>query len=507
MLYLIGFFFIVTVILTYRNLNSFSTRFLYGIILGWIISLVSLILYLNTNNYYYNTINNFFPFTRGTWSTLASLNLDPDMLIRMLTMGVVLFNYSVLGFAIAFTSRKQPRFKKMSVYLLLMIFPLLQILFYDPAVYKLLDSAFKALFVSGPGIYNLIAGLFYNLSRLLNFLYLLSAFYIFLKYYRKHPNIRFLRNYTLFSLLCLSPIVIIHFLIFSWAPKMLIRSTMITGYYYYSIPDISEYVLLFNILPYIVMLSLAVMVYSIYRYNSVEAYYNKCNVHISRSIDTAALGVRAFTHAMKNHLLAIRSEAEFLKEKYKDDSETLYSLKLIFNSCDKSFNSIETAAQRLKNIKLNLEPTELSIPVEKAVSRFIPVKSDINLKVYYPEEIPISYIDTNQFSEALYNIIDNAVESINSKSSHMPSSQPVIKIIVEARNNWAILMVSDTGCGIAEEDMKRIFDPFFTTKSSISNWGIGLSYCHKIINAHDGKISVESRLGEGTTIKIALPIV
>jgi two-component system sensor histidine kinase HydH len=68
-----------------------------------------------------------------------------------------------------------------------------------------------------------------------------------------------------------------------------------------------------------------------------------------------------------------------------------------------------------------------------------------------------------------------------------------------------VLEVSDTGCGIRDEDMVRIFDPFFTTRPT--GTGLGLAIAKRIIEEHDGKVSVESRYpGGGSTFKISLPI-
>ncbi|MGY8825540.1 MAG: sensor histidine kinase [Candidatus Latescibacterota bacterium] len=66
--------------------------------------------------------------------------------------------------------------------------------------------------------------------------------------------------------------------------------------------------------------------------------------------------------------------------------------------------------------------------------------------------------------------------------------------------------VVDSGAGISEENVARIFDPGFTTKGIGAGTGLGLSICHQIVEDHKGHIEVESRLGEGTTFRIFLPI-
>ena len=71
-------------------------------------------------------------------------------------------------------------------------------------------------------------------------------------------------------------------------------------------------------------------------------------------------------------------------------------------------------------------------------------------------------------------------------------------------NSILIIEISDTGCGIDPKDLPHIFDPFFTNKNH--GTGLGLSITHEIIRNHNGKIFSESKLGEGTTFRIELPV-
>jgi two-component system NtrC family sensor kinase len=68
------------------------------------------------------------------------------------------------------------------------------------------------------------------------------------------------------------------------------------------------------------------------------------------------------------------------------------------------------------------------------------------------------------------------------------------------------LTIADTGCGIAEQDLPRIFDPFFTSKEVGKGTGLGLSVSHGIVKAHGGTIKAESEVGQGTTLRIYLPM-
>jgi signal transduction histidine kinase len=66
-----------------------------------------------------------------------------------------------------------------------------------------------------------------------------------------------------------------------------------------------------------------------------------------------------------------------------------------------------------------------------------------------------------------------------------------------------LIQISDNGCGIRKEDLAHVFDPYFTTKSS--GTGLGLAIVNNIVEAHEGKINIDSDAGKGTTVSIFLP--
>jgi signal transduction histidine kinase len=92
----------------------------------------------------------------------------------------------------------------------------------------------------------------------------------------------------------------------------------------------------------------------------------------------------------------------------------------------------------------------------------------------------------------------------------LPISRDSIEILQEYPDydpdRMIDIVVSDTGMGIAEENLKQIFDPFFTTKSEDRGTGLGLPIVQNIIHTHGGLVTVESRLRAGTRFHIYLPI-
>jgi two-component system NtrC family sensor kinase len=116
--------------------------------------------------------------------------------------------------------------------------------------------------------------------------------------------------------------------------------------------------------------------------------------------------------------------------------------------------------------------------------------------------LPHVYCDSAQIQQVLVNLLMNGAEAMYSKGGG--------RLTVATRSSedkgLVILTVKDTGEGIREENLPKIFDPFFTTKPEGKGVGLGLAVLYGIIDAHHGEIAVESKLGEGTTFTVTLPV-
>ncbi|WP_284645146.1 sensor histidine kinase [Paenibacillus silviterrae] len=480
-----------SITMTFKKLNYSSTQFMYGIIFSWVLSFIAYILYLSKFNYYFNTINKIFDFSPGTWNYLVLIKFNPNMLIRFLNGGVILFHCFLLCFAVSFTRNLKPGIKT-ALYTCSCVLFVLQMILYDPYVQILWQSH-----ASYSTVFDAV-----NLSfKAIKYITILVSFGLLLGYYIYYPKIKFLKNLTLYHILGLIPITALHLLLFTWAPKNLVKPTYMEGYYNYLQPPLGANTFVLSVLPYAVYVALILAFVILYKFNSIEMYSKNWDVRINKSIDTATMGARAFTHATKNHLIAIRSEAEYLSGLHKADEETAYSLNLILKSCESALGSINDAVDKLKHIQLNLQPLSLEVPVRMAMELIN--RREYSAVIRYTSDplLSLSYLDPDHMCETLYNILENAAESLSMRDNGL------ITIETTERNGWGIIRISDNGPGISEEVLDLIFDPFFTTKSSINNWGIGLSYCHKIVTAHDGKIEVESESTKGTTFTIYLPLV
>ena len=106
------------------------------------------------------------------------------------------------------------------------------------------------------------------------------------------------------------------------------------------------------------------------------------------------------------------------------------------------------------------------------------------------------YADETKLRQAVVNLLKNAAES-------SPSGSPItLRVTTDAQ--MLRLEVSDQGCGISSENLRKIFEPFHTTKSY--GTGLGLPIVKRIVDSHGGRLSINSKEGAGTTVRISLPL-
>ena len=123
---------------------------------------------------------------------------------------------------------------------------------------------------------------------------------------------------------------------------------------------------------------------------------------------------------------------------------------------------------------------------------------DIRIVREFAANLPPIFVDSERITQALLNVCLNAIAAMESGGT--------LTIItrIAKQNDKVEITIADTGSGISEDDLPKVFDPFFTTKSS--GTGLGLAIVRKIIDHHEGTISIKSQLGKGTTITIVIPI-
>jgi len=109
----------------------------------------------------------------------------------------------------------------------------------------------------------------------------------------------------------------------------------------------------------------------------------------------------------------------------------------------------------------------------------------------------------DQIQQVFLNILLNAVDAISEKKE---KKNEKITVTSQADSDWLTITFVDTGPGIKEENINKIFEPFFTTKKEGKGTGLGLWVSYGIVKSFQGDIKVKSKINEGTTFVIKLPI-
>jgi signal transduction histidine kinase len=158
----------------------------------------------------------------------------------------------------------------------------------------------------------------------------------------------------------------------------------------------------------------------------------------------------------------------------------------------------------VSSIRDNFEPISILDVITKAVESVQPhaIRKDIDLKTSVPENLSAINGDEGTMVEAIVNIAGNAI-----KYSRIGGA---VLIETEQQEDEILISIKDNGVGIADEDLPNLFEDFYVGKSKTEGErrsGVGLAITRRIIEAHDGFISVESKLGRGSTFTIHLPII
>ncbi len=219
-----------------------------------------------------------------------------------------------------------------------------------------------------------------------------------------------------------------------------------------------------------------------------------------------ALGelVSTTTHEFNNVLMTIINYAK-MGLRHKDSATREKAFEKILAAGNRAAKITNSVLGMARNRSAQQEPTDLAQLVDDTL---LLLEREMNKyriaveKQFHP--IPPAMVNGNQIQQVLLNMLTNARQA-------MPGGGRIwIKLLHDAGTRTVDLVIRDNGSGIPPETLPRVFDPFFSTKSGPDQsgkggTGLGLSACREIIDAHRGRIRVESTIGKGTAFTIKLP--
>jgi signal transduction histidine kinase len=214
------------------------------------------------------------------------------------------------------------------------------------------------------------------------------------------------------------------------------------------------------------------------------------------SIGKLAAGI---AHEINNPLTSVLTFSSLMLEEMPEDDPRHDRLKRIVGETTRARNIVRQVLSFASEAPLQTVKMDLNNPVSEILDslRAQGLFRDVELSLSLAENLPVVAIDPVQIGQVVLNIVTNAVHAIT----------PPGKITVSTgeENGLLELIVTDTGAGIAPQNLQKIFDPFFTTKDKTKGTGLGLAVSYGIIKKHGGDIEVVSEVGKGTSFIVRLP--
>ncbi len=229
----------------------------------------------------------------------------------------------------------------------------------------------------------------------------------------------------------------------------------------------------------------------------LAAAFNDMTDRIRDMLHTKEQLLLDVSHELRTPLTRMKVALEFL-----EDSQAKQSIQADMQEMEKMVTEIlETARMQHRYENLKKQPTNLVGLLKEVLPEFENQPPGIEL-VEFPTEV-MAAVDSEKIKTVFENVINNAIKY------SQPDSGP-IRIFYKSHKSYAVIRIVDQGIGIPQEELSHIFEPFYRVDKSrakdTGGYGLGLSLCKTIMEAHDGKIEVQSRPEEGTTVSLFFPL-
>lgn len=214
--------------------------------------------------------------------------------------------------------------------------------------------------------------------------------------------------------------------------------------------------------------------------------------------------ISSISHELRTPLTSIKGWAVTLKETNYEDKELLLDgLNIIEKESDRLTNMVEELLDFSKFVsgrivlkKERVNVAQIAVQIKKQMDPRAE-RENIKFDMDISPDIPEIISDGNRLKQLFINILDNSLKFTE------PGGR--IEIKGKMANDFLVFSISDTGCGIPEDELPKIKEKFYKGKNSKSQNGIGLSICDEIIKLMNGTFDIKSEVGKGTEVSITIP--
>ncbi|MEF2248005.1 MULTISPECIES: sensor histidine kinase [unclassified Paenibacillus] len=421
-----------------------------------------------------------------------------DQMSRLLCIGRAVFLFFSAGFVINVSDiigRNQKRYLYGAVF----VFALMNYLIYEPTIYAALTAGASDTVHTWTAV----------IVRGLNIMYVLGTLYILFRQLKRMKT-PWLKNNFMIVLITVVNLQIIFMLFGVFSPLQVSHAIAVnnsflgTLYYGHTLSLVQWYVMIV-----VSFLMTIVGTMSLWKYNKLIGQIGKPEMMLEKKIRENNMGVRIFTHGIKNQLLAQRVLIRNMKKKSMEENEETAAQEIISGQLEQLAQSNEQILQRMdelysafKSNRMQLKPTPLRVIYDDVLKKL----EESQRKLLKTNEFEDQFLlaDRPYIVQTICNLLSNAFDAVADNEAN--GRKQIVSFDAYQAGDRIVLQIKDNGVGIEKGQRNRIFEPFYTRKNSNTNWGIGLSYVQQTVKAHFGFVRFESKLGEGTTFYVYLPI-
>ncbi len=237
---------------------------------------------------------------------------------------------------------------------------------------------------------------------------------------------------------------------------------------------------------------------------AMEKKLQETHLQLVNSEKMASLGKLAagIAHEINNPLGGILIYASLMMEDLPEDDPKRADLARIVQEAGRCKEIVKSLLEFARQTEPKKEPTDINRAIQDGLFFLVNQALFHNIRIVkeLDPSLPLVHGNASQLKQVFMNIIVNAAEAMHGNGTL------TIKTSFSSDENKVTIEFTDTGEGIPEENLSRIFDPFFTTKDVGKGTGLGLATSFGIIEEHGGRINVKSKVGEGATFSIELPV-
>jgi signal transduction histidine kinase len=216
--------------------------------------------------------------------------------------------------------------------------------------------------------------------------------------------------------------------------------------------------------------------------------------------------ISSISHELRTPLTSIKGWSETLKESEptEDDEEVKLGLSIISKETERLSGLVEDLLDFSKlsarTMELHREVLDFNGPVKETVNQLAVREEHTRVRILatYGKSPIVVRGDANRMKQVIINLIDNALK--------FTPAGGTIRVATTTEQEYAMLTVADTGCGIEAEDLPHVTEKFYKANTIQGGSGLGLAICKEIIELHGGLLAIDSERGAGTIVTIRVPL-